>query len=65
MEQFRTTLLLSILFHGKQRKIRCKERESRPLYVYKGNAKKYEHIAAAKIDYKRGVIICSTVDREK
>ncbi|MDR2436668.1 MAG: DUF3089 domain-containing protein [Endomicrobium sp.] len=34
-------------------------------FVEDGKIKKYEHIADARIDYKRGVIICSTVNREK
>jgi hypothetical protein len=35
------------------------------LYVDNGKVKKYEHIADDKINYKKGVVICSTVDREK
>jgi hypothetical protein len=42
-----------------------KEKNLGSLYVDKGKAKKYEHIADAKIDYKKGVIICSTVNREE
>jgi hypothetical protein len=42
-----------------------KEENLGSLYVDKGKAKKYEHIADAKIDYKQGVIICSTVNREE
>jgi hypothetical protein len=43
----------------------AKEENLGSLYVHNGKAEKYEHIADAKIDYKRGVIICSTVNREK
>jgi hypothetical protein len=42
-----------------------KEENLGSLYVNKGKTTKYEHIADAKIDYKKGVVICSTVDREK
>jgi hypothetical protein len=42
-----------------------KEENLGSLYVNDGKVKKYEHIADAKINYKRGVVICSTVNREK
>jgi hypothetical protein len=42
-----------------------KEENLGSLYVEKGKTKKYEHIADAKIDYKKGVIICSTLNRDE
>ncbi|MDR1474145.1 MAG: DUF3089 domain-containing protein [Endomicrobium sp.] len=42
-----------------------KEENLGSLYIDNGKVKKYEHIADAKINYKKGVVICSTVNREK